>query len=207
MAQKLNVLTVVGLAHWASYFVNGDESGLETSDKAQADEWFDTLLRENPLAESVDVMDVGEPYSARFNGLLSDVVEYTVHVRHKHDVQLPKVELGHANAILRALSIAASVMDVRVAETADKARMEDLPLTERARLENIAASDKRLAASFRDALAEVIEAMPLGRYRIGEVNGEGLTWEAWKTAARASDSSDYRLAWRRGEDPTEWIAR
>lgn len=203
---SLTVLTVTGLAHWASYFVNGDDSGLESADKADADEWFDALLREHPLAENVTVVDCGESFTARFDGLLSDVTEYTVHVHTHPEVQLPKVEYGAARRVIRALGVAITAYDRYFAETAEQAR-GDMPLVERARLENLAAQYRRDAANFRDALAEVLAALPMGAYRAKETNGEGLTWEEWKAAARVSDAKEYRLAWRRGEDPTEWVAR
>ena len=49
----------------------------------------------------------------------------------------------------------------------------------------------------------------------GGVNYEGLTWEEWDAAARAwgnkpanmSEEADWALAWRCGEDPTEYATR
>jgi hypothetical protein len=40
---------------WASYLINGDASGLEDSDIAQADEWLDWVGMGSP----VDCVDVG----------------------------------------------------------------------------------------------------------------------------------------------------
>ena len=41
---KIEVNTIIGPAHWASYLINGDDSGLELREVAQCDAW---LEREN----------------------------------------------------------------------------------------------------------------------------------------------------------------
>lgn len=206
MVLPLTTLKVTGLAHWASYLVNDDDSGLEVAEKAEADEWFDALLCEHPTAVNVTVVDCGESYLARFNGLLSDVVEYEVAVYGAIEVRLPTVEEAHAKRVLGALTTAMSLMDHRFRE-AHEALSSDLPVTERVRIGNLCAEYKRERAAYQDTLREILEGLPIGRSRAAEVNGEGLTWEQWQGAARSGNSREYRLAWRRGEDPTEWTAR
>jgi hypothetical protein len=54
--------TITGPSHWASYFINGDASGLEPGDQEKADAW---LKRENVyivgIAQEEDGTSV-EPY-------------------------------------------------------------------------------------------------------------------------------------------------
>lgn len=49
--------TVPGAAYWASYFINGDASGLEDREIKLADAWA-----KRELADGEDIVDVGEPY-------------------------------------------------------------------------------------------------------------------------------------------------
>jgi hypothetical protein len=72
--------TVTGAAYWASYFINGDASGLVQEEKNWADAW---IARE--LEPGEDIVDCGEPYFTRHYGLHTgtpfsggDVVDYTV---------------------------------------------------------------------------------------------------------------------------------
>lgn len=39
----IKVGEAIGAAHWASYLINGDESGLEPDEKALADKWQESL--------------------------------------------------------------------------------------------------------------------------------------------------------------------
>jgi hypothetical protein len=71
---------VKGAAAWASYFINGDASGLDPAEVTQADAW----LERNNVAE---VVDVGEPFFSWLFGfhvgsdcLGGELVEYTVRV-------------------------------------------------------------------------------------------------------------------------------
>lgn len=59
---KTSILT--GPVYWASYFVNGDDSGLTAEEKQQADSWLDR----NKVASVVDVArdSDGEAQEARF---------------------------------------------------------------------------------------------------------------------------------------------
>lgn len=36
--------------HWASYFVNGDASGLEDSDQESADLWWQATFKDKPVS-------------------------------------------------------------------------------------------------------------------------------------------------------------
>lgn len=77
---RLEPVTVVGYAHWAPYFVNGDGSGLENDDQAEADAWLDWALdyceAEYGPVDVGEESDFGRPDGpgARLRG---DVVEYT----------------------------------------------------------------------------------------------------------------------------------
>ena len=46
----MQITTVAGPSYWASYFVNGDASGLTPQEREQADAWL--------KREGVDVLDV-----------------------------------------------------------------------------------------------------------------------------------------------------
>lgn len=39
----IKVETFTGLAHWASYFVNGDDSGMEPDEITLADKWAESI--------------------------------------------------------------------------------------------------------------------------------------------------------------------
>lgn len=56
--------TVTGPVYWASYFVNGDDSGLEPDEKVRADAWLDR----NKVVTVVDVArdEDGDGQEARF---------------------------------------------------------------------------------------------------------------------------------------------
>lgn len=64
--------TYVLSAHWASYLINGDESGLIDNDKGQADKFLSDHGLPNPVS-------CGESYfgSSIATGLAGDVCEYT----------------------------------------------------------------------------------------------------------------------------------
>lgn len=60
----VDFVTVTGPAYWASYFINGDASGLSAEEKAQADAW---LAREGVASVACDAADEdGEPLGPRF---------------------------------------------------------------------------------------------------------------------------------------------
>ena len=60
-------------AHWASYIINCDHSGLSHKEKKEVDEWFEE--NGNP-----NIVDVGESYFSHTNDanmLGGDVADYT----------------------------------------------------------------------------------------------------------------------------------
>jgi hypothetical protein len=61
---------VQGSPHWASYFINGDASGLEESEIALADAW----MRDNGIREVIDVRrdDCGEALESSFSWRYGD---------------------------------------------------------------------------------------------------------------------------------------
>ena len=71
---------IMGAPAWASYFINGDDSGLDNSERELADNW----LKFNAVLEVLDVAD--EPHftwhypthvpGSRFQG--GEIVEYQV---------------------------------------------------------------------------------------------------------------------------------
>jgi hypothetical protein len=70
----------IGPAAWASYFINGDASGLEDDEIVQADAWADDLPGfivscegEAYFSSSRDAWYT-TPYKA------GDVIEYTIHI-------------------------------------------------------------------------------------------------------------------------------
>lgn len=75
--------TVVGPAAWASYFINGDATGLEPGEEAQADAWL-------AWHGAIDVVDCGDETWFASNGdawhttpfLAGDVCEYTLMLEH-----------------------------------------------------------------------------------------------------------------------------
>ena len=69
----------VGAAIWATYLINGDESGLTACERRHADMWL------AKLGSEADVVDVGEPYFSwaynRHTGLPysgGEVADYTI---------------------------------------------------------------------------------------------------------------------------------
>jgi len=72
--------TIKGAAHWASYLINGDASGLTELERVQADAWVD-----RELSDGGDVVDCGEPYFSWSFGLYTgipvqggDLIDYTI---------------------------------------------------------------------------------------------------------------------------------
>lgn len=80
---------VTGAAHWASYLVNGDDSGLDAREKALCDAWAERLARDSYYVVDVARDDTGEGLEPRFSwsyGLHTgddcrggDVLDYVVH--------------------------------------------------------------------------------------------------------------------------------
>lgn len=52
---KYNVLEIVAPSHWASYLINGDDSGLEPDEKAACDAW----IKREGVGLPVDCRDAG----------------------------------------------------------------------------------------------------------------------------------------------------
>jgi hypothetical protein len=75
-AESLTVETFDAPAHWASAFVNGDTSGLESADY----EAFKAFCTAN---DEPAVVDCGEPFIGRFDGLVTELCTYTYHVGSK----------------------------------------------------------------------------------------------------------------------------
>ena len=77
----MKTFKVIGAAYWASYFINGDASGLEEREITLAHEW---AARE--LGPSDHIVDCGEPYFSWHYTLHTgdaasqggDVCEYTI---------------------------------------------------------------------------------------------------------------------------------
>ena len=70
--------TIKGAAEWASYLINGDESGLSAEEKALCDAW----LERN---EWPNIVDVSEPYFTWSYGLHTgdnvkggEIADYTI---------------------------------------------------------------------------------------------------------------------------------
>ena len=57
-------------ARWAPYLINGDDTGIDTADRAAAHQWL--------CAVGGAVVDCGDTYIARFNGLIDEVTDYTI---------------------------------------------------------------------------------------------------------------------------------
>lgn len=71
-----NAVELTAPSHWASYFINGDDSGLEPGEKVQADAW----LAHVGLGDPVDCVDAGfiHSHDARIVGALpADCQTYT----------------------------------------------------------------------------------------------------------------------------------
>lgn len=66
-----------GLAYWASYLINGDASGLDDREIAACDAWL-ARIQPSEAGQHASISDCGESYTARFDGLLSDVCDYTL---------------------------------------------------------------------------------------------------------------------------------
>lgn len=79
----MNFVSITGPACWASYLVNGDASGIDTTEREHADAWL--LL--NEVANVVDCED--EPRFTWYYGVHDtlatcsggDVIDYTCEVR------------------------------------------------------------------------------------------------------------------------------
>lgn len=55
--------TITGPAHWASYFVNGDASGLEDDERKQAERWLELEgVRIVGIASDKETGESIEPY-------------------------------------------------------------------------------------------------------------------------------------------------
>ena len=70
-ATKISPYTFEAPSYWASYLINGDYSGLEPSERAACD----SFLRSEGLPAPVECSD--ESYIGRFNGLQTELLEYT----------------------------------------------------------------------------------------------------------------------------------
>ena len=69
---------ILGAAYWASYFINGDASGLDDEEQAAADKWFE----DNEVIDVIDCDDeshfswsYGFHADPRFKG--GELLEYT----------------------------------------------------------------------------------------------------------------------------------
>lgn len=60
----VDFVTVTGPAYWASYFINGDASGLEEGEQAKADAWLDREGIHSVVSDATD--EDGESREARF---------------------------------------------------------------------------------------------------------------------------------------------
>jgi hypothetical protein len=91
---SIEVDTVEGPAHWASYLINGDASSFDyydilnypagARDKARCDAWLDTLARDGWYVVSTE--DDSEPefrdtYLPGIGRFAGDVVTYVLHRR------------------------------------------------------------------------------------------------------------------------------
>ena len=71
---------LVGVAYWASYFINGDASGLEEGEQAKADAW----LERNQIRNVIDCADEAHftwhmrLYAPELDCDGGDVIDYTV---------------------------------------------------------------------------------------------------------------------------------
>jgi hypothetical protein len=78
--KKPETKVVKGAAHWASYLINGDASGLSELERIQADAWCD-----RELEDGEQIVDCGEPFFSWSFGLYTgcaasggDLVEYSI---------------------------------------------------------------------------------------------------------------------------------
>jgi hypothetical protein len=81
MSTNIEVFTVMGYAYFAPYLINGDASGMEDDEIAEADEFVNAIKEDfGDSALIVDCKpeekDFGFP---EFGGLAGDVCPYTVH--------------------------------------------------------------------------------------------------------------------------------
>ena len=77
-AQGITIEEFDAPAVWASAFINGDTSGLEDEDLEEFEAW----CRENPeLGWVVDASE--EPHIGRWNGLQTELLTYTAHVKER----------------------------------------------------------------------------------------------------------------------------
>jgi hypothetical protein len=77
---RLKTSTLIGSAYWASYLINGDNSGLNDFELAACDAW----LIQNDATHAI-FADVGEPYFSWSYGLHTgascaggDLADYTL---------------------------------------------------------------------------------------------------------------------------------
>jgi hypothetical protein len=83
-------VTVTGPACWASYFINGDASGLEPGEQAKADAWLEREGIASVVSNATD--EDGESKEARFTWSMrlyapeldcdgGDVLDYICHMK------------------------------------------------------------------------------------------------------------------------------
>lgn len=68
--------TIKGPAHWASYLINGDDSGITETERESCDKWQRDILDGWYVAGTE-----GEPFVGWMNGLQADCIYYVVHKR------------------------------------------------------------------------------------------------------------------------------
>lgn len=142
----LTVITVPGLAHWATYLVNDDATGLSEACAKEADAWFADICADHPFASAVTVTACSdEPYVANFRGLQSELLNYTIHVHLPSEVTVT-VDLATMQRALRALLLVESQYN----RFADQA----LPLSDDAFRNRVE------AGLFNEARETIIRAMP-----------------------------------------------
>lgn len=81
---KFETLTHSLPAYWASYLINGDDSGLSAEEKQEADDY----LEKNNFPNFVDV---GESYISRGNDatdLLCDTADYSELIKSENQIPL-----------------------------------------------------------------------------------------------------------------------
>lgn len=156
---SLTVLTVTGLAHWATYLVNDDCSGLEPSEIAAADAWFKAITEQHPVASSVFVVDCGETRDERFNGLLSDVVDYTLHVQTPEEHTLTVASSALQQALV-ALYLQAQRYDEARVKAYESLR-GDMSEAERVATHKQVDMWRKRARECRDAALEIRVSLPM----------------------------------------------
>jgi hypothetical protein len=159
MPKSLSVLSVPGLAHWASYLVNDDASGLEPAEAEAADAWFREIMDEHPLASMVCVVGCGEDYVGRLNGEQTVLTDYTIHVHTPEEHSLT-VESRHLQTILVALHKTAEQYD----QAADNAlARHDASGEARVRMVELRAQFRLRAAEARAAAVALRAALPMSK--------------------------------------------